>query len=112
MRYFKPEEFKMGKEIVFDKMDKDFLLKLDKLRELCNIPLKINSSYRSVNYNKSVGGASNSMHIYGKAVDIACNSSVTRGVILKNALNLGMSCGVYRTWIHVDNRDTQLVYVS
>jgi len=59
-----------------------------------------------------VGGATGSFHVQGRAVDIACNNSVTRGIILKNALAMGLSCGVYKTWIHVDDRDTQLVYVS
>lgn len=110
MRYFKPEEFKMGVEIVYDKMNPDFLEKLDELRHLCNIPLKVNSSYRSKEYNRRVGGANNSMHLYGRAVDIACINSVTRAIILKNALNMGLTCGVYRTWIHIDDRENQIVY--
>ena len=112
MKYFKPEEFKQGNEIVYDNMNKLFLSKLDTLRELCKIPLKINSSYRSEEYNKSIGGAPNSMHILGRAVDIACNNSITRCIILKHALNIGLSCGIYKNWIHVDDRDTQLVYVG
>lgn len=110
--HFTPEEFKQGNKNVYNNMDKSFLVKLDKLRELCGMPLKINSSYRDKEYNKSVGGSENSMHILGRAVDIACNNSVTRGIILKNALNLGLTCGVYRNWIHVDDRLTQLVYVG
>lgn len=112
LTHFKPEEFKMGSTIVFDKMNKDFLLKLDELRDKCNITLKINSSYRSPEYNRSIGGATGSFHILGRAVDIACNNSITRGIILKNALSMGLSCGVYKTWIHVDDREQQLVYVG
>lgn len=110
MKYFKPEEFKMGNEVVYDKMNSEFLEKLDGLRYLCSIPLKLNSSFRSKEYNKSIGGATNSMHLLGRAVDIACNNSITRAIILKNALNMGLTCGVYKTWIHIDDRETQLVY--
>ena len=110
LKYFRPEEFTMGNEIVFNKMNKDFLLKLDELRDKCKIPLKINSSYRSPEYNKSIGGATGSFHVLGRAVDIACNNSTTRAIILKNALSMGLSCGVYKTWIHVDDREGQIVY--
>ena len=112
LKYFKPEEFKMGNEVVFSKMNKDFLLKLDELRDKCKIPLKINSSYRSPEYNSSIGGATGSFHVLGRAVDIACNSSVTRGIILKTALSMGLSCGIYKTWVHIDDRKDQLVYVG
>lgn len=112
LRHFKPEEFKMGREIVFDKMNTDFLLKLDELRERCDISLVINSSYRSVEYNSSVKGSTNSMHLLGRAVDIKCYDSITRLKILKNALELGLTCGIYKTWIHVDDRNGQLVYVE
>lgn len=112
LKYFKPDEFKMGKEIVYEKMNSDFLIKLDKLRELVNEPLKVNSCYRSEDYNKSVGGSKNSLHLTGKAVDLHCNNGTLRGKIIKNALDLGLSCGVYNNWIHVDNRKLQIVYVG
>lgn len=110
LKYFSPEEFKMGKEIVFDKMDTIFLRQLDNLRELVGEPLIINSSYRSRLYNKAVGGSENSLHLKGKAVDIRCNNGTLRAKIIKNALNLGLSCGVYNSWVHVDGRRLQIVY--
>lgn len=110
LKYFTPDEFKMGKEIVYDKMDSNFLVKLDKLRELVDEPLVISSSYRSRLHNKAVGGAANSLHLKGKAVDIKCFNGTLRAKIIKNALNLGLSCGVYNSWVHVDNRAFQIVY--
>lgn len=41
------------------------------LREHFGIPLHINSFYRSEELNKAIGGASNSQHLYGEAIDIA-----------------------------------------
>lgn len=112
MKYFKPEEFKMGKEVVFDKMDTTFLKLLDELRELVGEPLIVNSSYRNKLYNKAVGGSENSLHLKGKAVDLRCTNGTLRAKIVKHALNLGLSCGVYNTWVHLDSRCYQILYVG
>ena len=110
MKYFKDEEFVMGDEIVYSKMDRQFLVLLDALRECVDFPLKINSSYRSKEYNDDVGGMKNSMHLLGKAVDIACTNSVKRAYIVGCAIALGLTIGVSNTFIHVDNRNTQILF--
>ena len=111
MRNFKEEEFIMGNEIVFCKMDAIFLVLLDELRDRVARPLTINSSYRSVDYNESINGASKSQHLYGKAVDIHCVDSALRLAIVGHAVQLGLSVGVGNTFIHIDNRDTQIMFV-
>lgn len=110
LRYFRPSEFKMGSVNVFDKMQPEFLAKLDQLRESCGVPLVITSSYRSVSYNKRIGGASNSMHIRGRAVDVVCKDSGTRAKIMRSALDLGLTVGVMRYALHIDNRLEQIVF--
>lgn len=35
-----------------------------------NVSIVVNSWYRSPSYNRSIGGASNSQHLYGRATDI------------------------------------------
>lgn len=110
LKYFSPKEFKMGDKNVYDKMNIEFLLILDKLRHNVGQSLHINSSYRSIFYNKKVGGSANSLHLKGKAVDLYCDNGTLRGKIIKNALNLGLSCGVYDRWVHLDNRESQIVY--
>ncbi len=110
MKYFKESEFMMGTENVFDKMDKDLLKLLDKLRGNVGRPLSINSSYRDKAYNKKEGGSSKSQHLTGNAVDLKCSNGTLRAKIVKEALNLGLTCGVAKTFVHIDNRRRQIVY--
>jgi uncharacterized protein YcbK (DUF882 family) len=110
MRYFRETEFIMGDKNVFNKMDADLLDRLDVLRELVSEPLHITSSYRSEEYNNSVGGSSRSMHLKGRAVDLSCNNGTLRAKIVKHALELDLSVGVAKTFIHIDNRDSQIVF--
>ena len=110
MRYFKDSEFVMGDKNVFHKMDADLLHRLDLLRELVSEPLSINSSYRSEEYNKGVGGSKKSQHLTGNAVDLQCNNSTLRAKIVKHALDLDLTCGVAKTFVHIDNRENQIVF--
>jgi hypothetical protein len=43
------------------------------VRAFIGIPIKVNSFYRSIALNKAVGGASNSQHVTGEAMDLDCN---------------------------------------
>jgi uncharacterized protein YcbK (DUF882 family) len=111
MRYFKEEEFKMGTEVVFDKMNPTIITYLDTLRQYVNRSFTITSSYRDKEYNESVGGSSRSQHLNGNAVDISVNgwSGVDRAELVKIALNLGLSVGIAKTFIHVDCRASEQV---
>ncbi|MGI8587595.1 MAG: D-Ala-D-Ala carboxypeptidase family metallohydrolase [Chloroflexia bacterium] len=67
--------------------------------------ITINSGFRSVAYNRSIGGASNSMHTYGVAADIVVSGHSTCSVY-RIAETSGFSgletCSV--SWQHVDSR--------
>jgi len=41
------------------------------VREIAGHPLVVNSAYRTRAYNALVGGAGNSMHLFGRAIDLA-----------------------------------------
>lgn len=110
MKYFKENEFVMGEENVFHKMDTSLLARIDILRENVGEPLHITSSYRSPEYNKSIGGASRSQHLKGKAVDLSCKNGILRSKIVFEALKLGLTAGVAKTFVHVDCRETQIVF--
>lgn len=43
---------------------------LQKLRDLAQVPVKVNSGYRCPKHNKEVGGAKNSQHMENLAADI------------------------------------------
>ena len=43
---------------------------LEPLRQHFNVPIRINSGYRSPALNKAVGGAKRSYHLQGRAADI------------------------------------------
>ncbi|MEM6295279.1 MAG: D-Ala-D-Ala carboxypeptidase family metallohydrolase [Myxococcota bacterium] len=66
-------------------------------------PLNVNSGYRSPDYNRSVGGATRSRHMYGDAFDVRPSSTS-----LNNLGGLCTSNGgkliVYTTFIHCDWR--------
>lgn len=64
IRHFKPSEFTRPEMLGFE-----FMLWLDELRARVGLPIVITSSYRSPEYNRSVGGAKDSAH-----TDVPCNS--------------------------------------
>jgi len=85
------------------KMNKEFLLKLDKARADAGIPFKINSGYRSQEHNLKVGGVFTSAHKKGLAVDISAKTSGERSTILKSLMKQGFNrFGIGHTFIHVD----------
>lgn len=68
----------------------------------------INSGYRTRSYNASIGGASNSVHIYDEkpgavAADHTCAASPSTVYAYENTLGPG-GLGRYATFTHIDNR--------
>lgn len=99
-------EFMMGEQNVFQFMDATFLKKLDQLRDLVREPLTLNSTYRSPAYNEAIGGSKGSKHMEGIAADISCKDSKLRHKIVMEAASLGLTVGVAKTFVHIDNRKT------
>lgn len=103
-KYFKPSEFKCCCGNCFDVMNQELLFKLDFARDYAKIPFNITSSWRCEKKNKEAGGKSNSAHLRGNAVDIACNNSADRLNLIKSLIHVGFTrIGVGNTFIHVDN---------
>ncbi|MFC9396933.1 D-Ala-D-Ala carboxypeptidase family metallohydrolase [Streptomyces sp. NPDC057027] len=82
------------------------MYKLEALRKKCgDLAVTVNSGFRSISHNASVGGAANSMHLYGIAADVAVSGLSTKTVYQK-----AETCGysgleTYTvSWQHVDSR--------
>lgn len=101
---FKLKEFQCkdgSNQVVLDSV---LLEKLQKLRDQIGKPIIINSAYRNKEYNLKVGGAKNSQHLLGKAVDIKV-SGITPKEIAKIAEGIGFGgIGIYSNFVHLDTR--------
>jgi uncharacterized protein YcbK (DUF882 family) len=79
-----------------------------KIRNKCNQPITITSGYRSLSYNNKCGGAENSMHLYGRALDLYKPHYMTfnnfRQIIYDIWQGQG-GIGLYENsnFIHIDN---------
>lgn len=51
-------------------MDREFMRKIDLVREEANCPLYPTSAFRCLKHNKREGGVSNSWHTKGRAMDV------------------------------------------
>jgi len=107
MKHFRLEEFNCT-HTNKNEMDKAFLAKLDELREICGFPFRITSGYRDATHPSEVVKAApgTGTHCQGIAADIAVSNGVERMNIVHEALKMGFSIGVSRTFIHVDARTT------
>lgn len=88
------------------KVSPELVAKLEKLRQVVGRPIKINSGYRSPEYNKKVGGAKHSQHMDGRAADI-----IVEGMTAKELEPIARSVGFSFTQtyahlphLHVDVR--------
>lgn len=88
-------------------IDSKLVIYLQRIRDHFGRAVIINSGYRCVIHNKSVGGVNNSKHVQGMAADI-----VVRGVkpleVARYAESLGIKgIGLYSTFVHVDTRTSK-----
>lgn len=91
-------------------MDVGFLMALDILRSQWNTPIKITSGFRCAKHNADVGGEPDSMHLKGRAADIAMDDANERYAFVKLAINLGFyGIGIMATAVHLDNRTKRKV---
>jgi len=64
--------------------------------------LQINSWYRSIEHNESIGGVQNSKHTLGMAIDVLpMQASLNDLLSVVNTLAIG-GIGIYESFIHLD----------
>ena len=79
--------------------------KLENFAKALGRPITLNSAYRTPAYNRSVGGARNSMHVQRKAADVqwATSNIQDRVDIIQRAIDAGFTgIGTYNSFMHVD----------
>lgn len=76
---------------------------LQPLREIINVPIFINSGFRSFDVNAAVGGRFNSQHLEGKAADFVVHSMNLIDVfnIILQKLSFDQLIYEFEKWIHV-----------
>lgn len=85
-------------------LHENFLKELELLRNTYGKPMRVNCCYRCEKHNAEVGGAPNSYHKKGMAIDIHCPSAQERHTLALIAMQLGWSIVVYKTFLHLDRR--------
>ena len=103
-KYFKLEDFNC-QETGENEMSRDFIHRLDELREACGFPFIITSGYRSPNHSIEKRKEKAGKHAQGIAADIKAANGYQRYKIVEEAIKMGFNgIGVARTFIHVDSR--------
>ena len=112
---FKKEEFnckcgcKMPEEVLSNV--KLLAVQLQEIRDCLNARIMINSAYRCVDHNRSIGSNDSSQHILGKAADIVVGGKKPDEVVESVELMIEeetisiRGLGRYDTFTHVDIRD-------
>lgn len=74
----------------------EFVQTLEKAREISGVPFVITSGYRVPRHNEAIGGAKDSAHTRGLAVDLRSRSSASHFAIVRGAILAGITrIGVY-----------------
>ena len=93
-------------------MNQELVEILDIIRSRFGRPIKINSGYRTPQWNTKVGGVPLSAHTKGTAVDLEIVNSSARYTVIKLALeNRIKRIGLAKDFIHldIDMNSTQFV---
>lgn len=106
---FKVKEFacKDGSDPVF--ISPKLAELLQKIRNNYGKAVNINSGYRTASYNKKVGGATYSQHLYGTAADIRITGVRPKDLAayIETLMPNTGGIGIYSNFVHVDVRETR-----
>lgn len=92
---------------------KELAENLQVLRDEVGEPIRINSAYRSPNYNKRIGGKPASKHLLAQAADITVKgktpkqlAAIIERLISQRKMKQG-GLGIYPGFVHYDVRGTK-----
>lgn len=80
------------------------------IRNRVNVPIKVNSAYRCLFHNRSIGSKDTSQHVLGKAADITIQGYTPKQVadlveeLIESGDILQGGLGRYKTFTHYDIR--------
>lgn len=106
--HFSVREFKCKDNTRVIVLNKALIDLLEKIRMHYNLPVTINSGYRTVAYNSSIKNASpKSQHILGNAADIVVKGVPPAKVYawLDSTYPNSLGLGIYNSFVHVDVRE-------
>ena len=90
----------------FDGIDKKLVSIFNKIQSEYGKPLKIKSTARDKKTNAAVGGAKNSAHLRGKAIDIKFDTPDREGI--KKLITLATKYGILGIGVYRDAQDLHL----
>lgn len=118
LKYFKVSEFDSpDKRGSGEFMNREFLLKLEKAREIAGVPFFVTSGFRTQAHNRNLIARGykadpNSYHLKGEAADIQTKDSRTRYLIVAAAIEAGINgIGIMKTAVHLDNRSVFTMFL-
>lgn len=90
-------------------LDRELCAMLDMARGKAGVPFTITCGLRNAAQNAALPeSVSDSAHLTGHAVDLACGDSTTRYAMLAGLLSAGFNrIGIYSAHLHVDNDATK-----
>lgn len=102
--HFSSREFACGCGCGYDDISLDLVAMLEMIRDAVgSSPLRVSSGCRCQRHNQDVGGAANSAHLRGTAVDLYVTDADQRFRLVAAAIQAGIRrIGVARTFIHLD----------
>ena len=107
--HFKVREFacKDGSDAVL--VAPRLVMVLETIRAHFGAPVVIHSAYRTPQYNAKANGAEHSQHCYGTAADISVRGQTPAAVAAyaRQLMPDWGGVGIYKTFTHIDVRETQ-----
>lgn len=83
---------------------------MEEVRELLGVPILISSGYRCPKLNSSIGGATNSQHVQGLAVDFIApkfgDPYEVASAISRSTIQYDQLIHEYGRWVHISISDT------